>query len=190
MTSKKILSEERNEQVMAAVEEWFLALPGVKTRACEALGFKISIVHGWRTGLRSPPPSAMKILYKETQDKRFLLTAEEKEKYSRGNKSEVPNEDGWPNLPEGEVVYLPAGSKVVTRDNPEEKVIVVELMRKLVNEINRISKLPAGNPEREKARRELVGPAMRLFTATTMLDIEFPEAFEDLRRQLELSQKL
>lgn len=52
-------------------------------------------------------------------------------------------------------------------------------------DLERLADLPAGHADREWARKHLPRLAMRVFRTAVLLGLEFPDDFNDLRRQLD-----
>lgn len=133
------------------------------------------------TGKATPPPTVLAVAYQETNNPVFLYTADEKKRLREARPDEIiPNTEIWPDKPEVGQKSSPAVG---------ETNLIADINRLIAN-IDRLGRLPSESKEREKARKELVGPAMRLFTVATRLGLEFPDEFADLLSQLQTAESL
>ena len=166
------LSSERVGIISQAFGEWYDNQDSKQT-AMQGLGYSPTLAYAWRNGLRTPPPTVLCELYRQTEDTRFLLTQEEKALYKR---QPLPDPTVWPELEEafssGELIRLS------------------ERISSLAMDINKLAALAPEDPVRKRARSKLVGPCMALYRATTVLNIQFPAAFRDLLQQLDVATTL
>lgn len=94
------LTVERREEVREAFVHWYEGLKH-KLEGMSALGITNKSVRGcvsaFKSGRRTPTPSALAVLWKLTADKRFLFTAQEKNlKLAQGKVQELPSQEEWP----------------------------------------------------------------------------------------------
>lgn len=189
------LTDTRKDAIREALVRWYESY-GASKDAAKLLDLSANQLWGLRTGLRPVPPKQLAILYKETGNDVFLFTKEERERYRRLQPHKpLPNEEEWPLTVESPVrTATPqqtnlekVRSKKLDDPTKEELSSAIEIAADISNLFLQIAALPAKHPIREAARKDsrLVKTAMGLYQAIVMTGLEFPEAFDDLRKQLE-----
>lgn len=268
----RILLRERQYVIAQAAADWYMRIKSnpdkIMNQACRDLGFDPSTLESWRKGRRPIPPPLMEKLFIETEDRRFLLTNAEKQRYLESGRSPVPSDQTWwPDLPQEEAEeglanivvpeeFLPVRSErpstetvvetiIETPEEPQSvttaevdlvmgmleliirqmnqspslqtaiqsaetfgtmsaslanllgltttpvaELTIAEQITKLAHELQILADLPGGDRKREKARASLATPAMKLFKAAQVLQLKFPEAFEDLLKQLNFATQI
>lgn len=209
--SQPILQPEREAVIRAAFTKWYTEQPKKKD-AMELLGRSSTQGPTWTAGFRAIPVDAVIKLWTITQDKAFLWTAKEKEHYQRAYKkrndlSQVPTKD-WPDLDDSSEPVTVENPVPTKQEHAPPRQTTIEMSSRpiikpadaidqlrndiedMCRRLEEFEKLPSNSNARNKARKRLVLPAMRLFNIMTMLEIKFPEDFNDLRQQLEFASNL
>jgi hypothetical protein len=201
MNNETILMPSRQTEVCAAFAEWY-GKQEKKKEAMNGIGRTANMADLYIRGVRYPPASALAVLWSETKDTRFLFTREEKTRRIKvlGKRCHgTPTDDEWPDLdnvsdtePKKEKKKKePPPNKHRQKDPPKEKPPgipdLLDRLKGLTDEIQKLADLPGGDPVREVARHALRDPAMRLFRVATALKLKFPEEFTDLLEQLDMA---
>lgn len=165
-----------------------------KGELCRHIGLASANAWHVKQGINTLPMVSVKAMYQRTGNDIFRLTPEQKESYRRHTRlsRKMPDDEGWPDI-------SPADLQKVLEKREEDlkyqkdRELVSDLkgsLAEFARGLKYLSKLEANNPVRKEAQRTLLVPAMNLFTEVTMLGMDFPEAFNDLREQLELASTL
>lgn len=151
----------------------------------------------WRTKSRTPPPKVLRAIYlslpEGEKDTRLLLTHQEKLHFRHRSRQceDILTWTDWPDLSEEAARAMVPKAKVrKPHKNPNQADDIDQLIataRYLGKRLRAISKLPRGNPTRERARKELLPIAMQIRHALVMLALEYPEAFADLDKKFNLA---
>ncbi|OGH85009.1 MAG: hypothetical protein A2493_02780 [Candidatus Magasanikbacteria bacterium RIFOXYC12_FULL_33_11] len=101
----------------------------------------------------------------------------------------MPSDEGWPDIsPRDLQRAIDSLDEVKKSERDLELVAKLEtVLSELAHELEYLSELGNNNPARIEAQARLLQPAMFLFNQATMLGLEYPEAFKDLRQQLEFA---
>jgi|GEM_PF-4045061 len=205
MSSTTILSSERRKELSESFGRWFGNQP-VKDKALKSIGLEKATAYKIVLGQNGMMPISVFVkLWQETQDRAFLMTAEEQQRCRRflGKRLERlppwPNQAQWPTRDSAELkasvqvlVPVQAPVKSVAQPPPEATESLtgiddlVDLFKIIVRQLKRLSELPANDPKREEARKRLLLPAMELYRNALVLNFKFPAAYIDLIDQFDL----
>ncbi len=177
-----VFTAERKEELADAFIAWYNAQPK-KKEAMTMIGKTPNQADTYRRRIRYVPPDAMRLLYLETGDRRFLMSKNEKTQYLRLNKSCVlPSFSDWPDSDDS--FNQSQAPPPITTD------LSVDDIRKHVEWVARqveiLANLPSGDHAREEARSKLIRPTTELFIALFALDLRFPEDFKKILDNMRL----
>ncbi|MFA4831239.1 MAG: hypothetical protein WC618_03650 [Patescibacteria group bacterium] len=131
MRYEQVMNIERRYLMATAVQEWYESLEK-KQRGVRAVFGQNKVdnrIYAWIHGVRPIPPTFLAILYVNTTDRRFLMTAGEKQRSSEKNRASMPAERQWPTITQQE-----AEASIRDLEPPDDFVMEVERRRGRKNE--------------------------------------------------------
>jgi len=160
-------------------------------KLCRKIGLPSKNAWHVRQGIHTLPVTCLKAMYLHTGYDFFRLTPEQKQSYHQHKRisRNMPSDEGWPDIsPRDLQRAIDSLDEVKKSERDLELVAKLEtVLSELAHELEYLSELGNNNPARIEAQARLLQPAMFLFNQATMLGLEYPEAFKDLRQQLEFA---
>lgn len=203
-----VFSDERALVLQDAFADWYNG-QAHKANAMNELGHAPQTGSDSAAGRIVVPFAMIYKLWQKTGNTVWLLTAEEKARYRRfGYETRknfpLPSEENWPNLDSNgrSLVTVKAPKPVQQSGTPLHKMEkaatlqtdpqdVIDRAKFLLTElgglIKNINKLPPEHRLRKKAQRALVSATMQLFREAQELDLDYPEDFKDLLKQMDFA---
>lgn len=186
-----VLDKARIDALRLATGQWF-ELQVNKNASAKRIDSDSALINHFLKGRKNTLPiNALVGLWGETQNPVFLMTVSERARYRQvmGKRfAGWPDRNKWP--PQERVASQPTDRSVVDTGSPTDLDDLKSLLRVVNNQLGRLADLPADDPRRQAARRQMVEPAMAIFRNASALGLEFPDEFSDLLDQLNLATRI